>query len=402
MPFETPVLAHFERAWNRSTHRSRYTWIADGAQLSTAEPTYLYILIHVIELPAEETRRTCPPDQIPHWLPSVGASSADRQDALRRRLKSNLHELLDIRPVEDPLEAQSSAREFQLALPLFTQVLDDRVADTGLDVEETLLKLINRTKFTWKEGTDHYSQLSNGGSDLNPRQPNCDITLGNPDSTGWEQCSMALSIDLNPDGDESLIVENGEAFTATTPRWIKICQEEWAKTPKSAAFDLKLQPTETTSKQTSANAFVFVNNDHHRLRVLQHVCSTDSRAARGATSQAGIQNAAFQQGCSEDEDSVRAVIRDVFADAQLALSRAPGFYSLKEGTTSTVTREQHNGSAVALWRNNQDGDSLPSTSIILVLPGTPQPYEGDDDMDVDGESDEDIPSSVASSSDGIE
>jgi hypothetical protein len=117
MPFETPVLEAFERAWNKSVHRSRYTWIADVSRLSTAEPTYLYIPIHVLELPAEETRRTCPPDQIPHWLPSAGDSSKAREDALQRRLKSDFHELLDIRPVEDPVEAQSSAREFQLALP---------------------------------------------------------------------------------------------------------------------------------------------------------------------------------------------------------------------------------------------------------------------------------------------
>jgi hypothetical protein len=398
MPFETPVLEAFERAWNKSVHRSRYTWIADVSRLSTAEPTYLYIPIHVLELPAEETRRTCPPDQIPHWLPSAGDSSKAREDALQRRLKSDFHELLDIRPVEDPVEAQSSAREFQLALPLFSQAVDDRVADTGLNVEATLLQIINGAKFTWKEGTDHYCQLSNGGSLSSEMQPNCDFILGNPDTTGWDECSTKLSIDLNPDRDESLMADNGEEFTATTPRWIKICQEEWAKTPKSAAFDLVLQPTDTTSKQASANAYVFVNNnDDHRLRVLQQVCSADSGAAGGATSQAGVRNAAFERGCSEDEDTVRAVVRHVFADAQLALSRAPGFYSLKEGTTSTVTREQHNGSTVALWRNNQAGDTLPSTSIILALPERRLPDDGDDGMDLDEESDEDASSSVTSS-----
>jgi hypothetical protein len=308
--------------------------------------------------------------------------------------------LLDIRPVEDPVEAQSSAREFQFALPLFTQVLDDRVVHTGLDVERTLLQSINAAKFTWKQGTDHYCQLSNRDSHSSDMQPNCDFILGNP-GTGWEECSMALSIDLNPDRDESLVADNGEEFTATTPRWIKVCQEEWAKTPKSAAFDLVLQPTETTSKQASANAYVFVNNnDDHRLRVLQHIRSDDSADADvdRATLQGGVQEAAFKRGCSEDEDSVRAVIRDIFTEAQLALSRAPGFYSLREGTTSTHSCERHNGNAVALWRNKQDGDSLPSTSIILALPETRLPDDGDDGMDVDEESDEDTSSSVTSSS----
>ncbi|RSH95617.1 hypothetical protein EHS25_000709 [Saitozyma podzolica] len=195
MPIETSLLQTLQSAWSRSKHSGTHTFVADVPELTLGEPSYMSVRLHVIRLPDNRTLEDLPPDEIPLWSDSPRApiNSRIRQNVLRGRLDPVLHGLLPYRPSEQ----QSSLQTHRQKMERFTSYLQRRM-DAGLDVEGTLLDVLDQTDF--EPLTDHSTYCkANDTTFDNTDNPLWSFTMH---VTGTGECSAMLSIDLDPDRED--------------------------------------------------------------------------------------------------------------------------------------------------------------------------------------------------------